>query len=106
MLFHADLSDEFWSLAVLCATYIRNRCFTRAVADMTPYEAWTGHKPSLSHLRVFGCSAYVHVSKRHRTKLDPKAVLWILVGYPAGSKAYQFWNPVTGTRHLSGCHIP
>lgn len=39
---------------------------------MTPYEVWTGKKPFLSHLRVFGCEAYVHVPKEKQTKLDPK----------------------------------
>jgi hypothetical protein len=29
--------------------------------EKNPHEAWTGKKPSLEHLIVFGCDAYVHV---------------------------------------------
>ena len=45
--------------------------------DKTPQEVWTGKKPSLSHLMVFGCDAYVHVPKEKRTKLDSKSLLGV-----------------------------
>ena len=35
--------------------------------DKTPHEVWTSKKPSLSHRRVFGCDAYVHVLKEKRS---------------------------------------
>ena len=31
--------------------------------DKTPHEVWYAKKPSLQHLRVFACDAYVHVPK-------------------------------------------
>ncbi|KAK9311135.1 hypothetical protein V1524DRAFT_443476 [Lipomyces starkeyi] len=31
---------------------------TRAKSK-TPHEAWTGYKPSISHMRPFGCAAFV-----------------------------------------------
>ena len=68
---------------------------------MTPYEAWTGQKPSLSNLRVFGCCAYVHVLAKNRSKLGAKAVRCVFIGYPAGSKAYLLWNPQTGKTLIS-----
>ena len=34
-----------------------------------PYEAWDAKNPSLTHLRVFGCDAFVHVPKEKETKL-------------------------------------
>ena len=37
---------------------------------------------SYSHLRVFGCKAFVHVPKDQRTKLDDKAIsclFWVMV---------------------------
>jgi hypothetical protein len=48
---------------------------------MTPYEAWTGMKLSVSHLKVFGCSVYAHILKDERKKLDPKAEKYIYLGY-------------------------
>lgn len=59
-----------------------------------PIEVWSGHKPSLRHLRVFGCEAYAHVLKEKWTKLDKKAIKCIFIGYSYGVKGYKLWNPV------------
>eukprot|EP00253_Pinus_taeda_P011842 PITA_11842 len=48
--------------------------------DKTPQKVWTGKKPSHSHLRVFGCDAYVHVPKEKITKLDSKSEKCIFIG--------------------------
>eukprot|EP00253_Pinus_taeda_P036371 PITA_36371 len=65
-----------------------------ALEDKTRQEVWTGKKPSLSHPRVFGCDAYLHVLKEKRTKLDSKFEKCIFIGYKDGLKGYKFWNPV------------
>jgi hypothetical protein len=54
------------------ACYLVNRSPSSTLDDKTPHEVWTGKKPSLKHLRVFGCDAYVHVPKENRSKLDKK----------------------------------
>eukprot|EP00253_Pinus_taeda_P027032 PITA_27032 len=73
MLSGAGLGQEFWAEAVDTACYLVNRSRSSALEDKTPQEVWTGKKPFLSHLRVFGCDAYVHVPKEKRTKLDSKS---------------------------------
>jgi hypothetical protein len=40
------------------AVYILNRSPTKALNGRTPYEAWHGRKPTVSHLRVFGCLTF------------------------------------------------
>jgi len=75
--------------------YLVNRSPSSAFEDKTPQEVWTGKKPSLSHLRVFGCDAYVHVPKEKRTKLDSKSEKCIFIGYKYGLRGYKLWNPVT-----------
>ena len=60
--------------------------------DKTPHEVWTGKKPSLEHLRVFGCNAYLHVPKENRSKLDNKDEKCIFIGYKYGMKGYKLWN--------------
>ena len=77
----------------MCATYILNRCPTKALQSITPYEAWHGKKPSIGHLRVFGCLAYALVPMQQRRKLDDKAVKCIFVGYSAESKGYRLYHP-------------
>ncbi|GBP63506.1 hypothetical protein EVAR_49561_1 [Eumeta japonica] len=41
--------------------------------DMTPYEVWTGNKPNLSHVRIFGSKVMMHIPKEKRLKWDEKA---------------------------------
>ena len=75
------MPHSFWAEAVSTAIYIMNRTPTVAIHDVTPEESFTGKKPDLSHLKVFGCIAYVHVPDELRTKLDPKAEKCISIGY-------------------------
>src|SRR4051812_25056485 len=93
MLHERNLGMEFWAEAILTATYLKNRSPTKAVPDMTPFQAWTGKKPKLEHLRSFGCKAYAHVPIQRRNKLDSKTVECILVGYSSESKAYRLYDP-------------
>jgi hypothetical protein len=60
--------------------------------DKNPDEVWTGKRPSLEHLRVFGCDAYVHVPKENRSKMDNKVEKCIFIGYKYGVKGYNIWN--------------
>ena len=46
----------------------------------------------LGHLRVFGCTAYSHIDKDERQKLDAKARKCILLGYPSNRKGYQLYD--------------
>ena len=63
MLSDAKLPHKFWGEALSTAAYLRNRSPTKAVKGMTPYEAWTGEKPLVDHLRAFGCQAYAQIPK-------------------------------------------
>jgi hypothetical protein len=47
---------------------------------VTLEEEWTSINPFLSHLRIFGCDAYVHIPKDKKKKLDLKSQKCILVG--------------------------
>lgn len=62
---------------------------------MTPQEAWTGFKPTVGHLRTFGCVAYSHIPEQKRNKLDEKSEKTIFIGYSDRSKAYKLYNPIT-----------
>ncbi|KAH7460370.1 Retrovirus-related Pol polyprotein from transposon TNT 1-94 [Phytophthora ramorum] len=91
MLEHAGLPKTYWGEAVMTATFLRNRCPTRAVShDKSPHQVWTGKKPLLANLKVFGCHAYVHVPKAKRTKFDARSVRCRFLGYSEHEKAYRF----------------
>lgn len=63
---------------------------------MTPYEAWTDKRPTVEHLRSFGCMAYSHIPKDERRKLDPKGKKCILLGYGTETKGYRLYDPNRG----------
>lgn len=93
MLHAFSLPTHLWAEAVNCAVYLLNRTTNKQLGSVTPYEKWFGHKPSVSHYRVFGSLAYVHINKEVRTKLDPKSLPVIFVGYSLHSRGYRLWDP-------------
>ncbi|KAA0060705.1 copia-type polyprotein [Cucumis melo var. makuwa] len=54
-------------------------------------------KPSIPHLRVFGCMAYVHKPNQKRSKLNDKSEkpFFFFFCYDASSKGYKLYNLVT-----------
>jgi len=62
---------------------------------ITLEEAWSGHKPSVTHLQVFGCVAYAKIPNARRTKLDDKSEKCIFVGYCDKRMGYKLYNPIT-----------
>ncbi len=95
MLYQAGLSKGFWEFAVDTAVHIYNRQPMKRLNWACPITSWDGTIPDVSYFRVFGCKAYVHISKEQRDKLDKKAVTCTFVGYPSGTKGWRFWNPAT-----------
>jgi hypothetical protein len=74
----------FWGEAVRCAVYILNRAPTRSLNRVTPYEAWNRRKPSVEHLRTFGCIAHMKKTGPGVNKLSDRSVLTVFVGYVRG----------------------
>jgi len=66
MLNEKNLPNYFWAEIVAIIVYIRNRTPTMVVHGMTLEEKFTGKKLDVSHFRVFGCIAYVHVPNEKR----------------------------------------
>jgi hypothetical protein len=93
MLSGVGLGQELCAEAVGIACYMLNRSPSSALDDKTPHGVWTGKKPSLTHLKVFDCQAYVHIPKENKSKLDKKVQNFIFIGYKDGLKGYKFWNP-------------
>ena len=66
------MPNYYWAEVVATKVYIMNRTPIAIVHGVTLEEKFTRRKPNLSHLKVFGCIAYVHILDKKRTKLDPK----------------------------------
>uniref|UniRef100_A0A2N9I1Q4 Uncharacterized protein n=1 Tax=Fagus sylvatica TaxID=28930 RepID=A0A2N9I1Q4_FAGSY len=63
----------------------------------SPYELWNGRKPNLNYLKVWGCIAYFRVPDPKRTKLGPRAIKSVFVGYAVNSKAYRLLDLSSNT---------
>jgi hypothetical protein len=59
---------------------------------------FTGKKPKVSHLKIFGYPVFVHIPKEKRNKLEPSRKKEIFVGYCEVSKAFRIYIP--SHRHI------
>ncbi|GKU98653.1 hypothetical protein SLEP1_g11627 [Rubroshorea leprosula] len=90
--------------AINTTAYIQNRSLTAALHHQTPFKAWHGWKPKVTHFKVFGCLAYVHVPSQKRTKFEENSVKCIFLGYSDETKGYRFSDPIT-KKLLISCDV-
>ncbi|KAL1197961.1 Retrovirus-related Pol polyprotein from transposon TNT 1-94 [Cardamine amara subsp. amara] len=111
MLSNAGLERRFWAEAVSTACYLINRGPHTSIKCKIPAEVWSGKSVDYSHLKVFGCTVYYHVSEG---KLEPRAKKGVFMGYGDGVKGYMIWSPsenrvilsrnvVFDESHMLGC---
>ena len=93
LMLQSGLSPMFWADAVATACHIRNRCPSRSLGGLTPYEKWTGGLPKLDYLRTFGSKVFVLDKDPTRDKFAPRSAEGVLIGYPRESKGYRVWMP-------------
>ena len=104
MIVAKGLPTFLWDEAVAHANYIRNRVGTKALEGRTPYEAWFGRKPDVSHFREFGCDVWVLDETQNLSKLLPKAQKMVFTGFIDGSKSIRFYDPKTRKIKVS-CNV-
>ena len=69
-----------WEEASIIVVYVQNRCPHKVVKNVTPEKAFTGVKPEVGHLRIFGCQVYIHVPNKKNMKLEPSGKKGTFVG--------------------------
>lgn len=97
MLSNSSLPISLWMFALKTAMYLQNRVSSKAVPK-TLFELWTGRKPSLRHLHIWGCPAEVRIYNPQEKKLDSRTNSGYSIGYPEKSKGYRFYCPNHSTR--------
>ena len=88
MMINAKVPLFLWGEALFTTCHIHNR-ITSKKTHVSPYEIWKGRKPNLSYLRVWGCLAFYKAIDPKRSKLGPRGIKSIFVGYAENSKAYR-----------------
>ncbi|UYV60109.1 K02A2.6-like [Cordylochernes scorpioides] len=90
----SGLPKASWAELTYTAAYVRNRVLNNHNGESTPYELWTGNKPSLKHIRGIGCQVFVHIPRQVRkSKLERRAVKGNLVEYALRGRGYRVWIP-------------
>lgn len=97
----SGLPNEFWIDAAQSDAYLHNRAATGPEVDgftISPEEAYTGIRPSLDHIRVWGCVAYTYMNPKsipnRQDKLKDRARKVIFIGYVGKTtKTWKFWAP-------------
>jgi hypothetical protein len=85
------LPPSWWEFAAITAVHLYNHTPIRCLKWRTPYQLVYNEVPSIGHLRVFGCGAYVHLpAEVRKDKISPRSELMIFLGYPDGVKGYLF----------------
>jgi len=81
MLNDKNVSMFMWGEAAMAIVCVQNKIPHRILKDKTLEEAFSGNKPQVENLRIFGCHVYIHVPENKRKKLEPSGKKGIFVGY-------------------------
>jgi hypothetical protein len=73
-----------------------DRIFLRSILHFTPFELHFGRKPSVSHLRPFGCKCFV-LKHDNLDKFESRSFDDILLGYTPYDRFYRVFNLETNT---------
>ncbi len=94
MMHHAEAYIGLYGEAVMTTLYIINRTSvhnnqTGEFTGLTPYELYTGIKPTIKHFHVWGCDTYYyHHQEKRENKLDVTSLPGIFVGYDKSNETY------------------
>ena len=87
-----NFPPKFWAEAIKYASYIQNRVPHKYLDGITPFEAWSGHKPDVTHFKKFGSKAWSRIPTEKRKALQPQSQECLFVGYSEDSKGYKLKN--------------
>jgi len=94
LLHESGLTLRLWPEALLTAAHIRNRSPHSSLENkITPEEAWSGQKPSINHLRKWGCKVSVLIPNQFQDNKFSSKVWWgSLVGFAGKQLGYRIWS--------------
>ncbi|NBX97280.1 hypothetical protein EBQ81_00240, partial [bacterium] len=103
LLLESGLPTGYWGEAVRHVTWVKNRTSHAGLPEgQSPFEAFTGHKPDLAMLRVWGCMATTHLPPPAvQGKLAKRGKPVVQLGVDSRSKAWRVLDPANGKVEIS-----
>lgn len=83
----------FWGEAMRTSSYLINLSPSVPLEGDVSQQVWRKKDVSYKHLQVFGCKAFMHISKELRSKLDDKSMPCIFLDYVDEEFGYRLLNP-------------
>ena len=94
LLVDSGLPPNLWGELMLTTTYLCNRVSHSALKMETPYKVLYGKEADLSHLKIIGPRAFVHI--KDSTKLGHTSWEGMVCDFSENeSNSYRVWNPKT-----------
>lgn len=103
MLKDSLMPNEFWPEALEAGIYLRNRTASGPEVDgerISPEEAFSGARPSIDHVHVWGCKVYSYMSpsslpkESSKDKLMDRGRVGVFMGYVEDTtKQWKIWAP-------------
>lgn len=76
-----EVSERWWGRAIIMAAYIRNRCLTNSLPEgVTPFEKFTGKRPDVRGMKIFGSRVVVHNDDQQKGKWMDRGLPGIFFG--------------------------
>ena len=88
----SNLPPNRWDKFILTTTYLQMCIATKSLNNITPFEAYHGHRPDISHLREIGCRAFVLILNKHNPKIFQCSEEHVMIGYRKNSKTYRCYH--------------
>ena len=103
ILHSADMGPQYWSFALVHAVKLYN-CIPHTSIKTTPTEAFTGTKPNLANLRIFGSRVFAKKPGNRPFKLDNHAYEGIYLGHTSNNRNVYIRDQQSG-RIKIGAHV-
>ena len=109
LLVDSGLPPKLWGELMLTVAYLFYRMPHSGLNMETPFKRLNGKKANLTHLKINGAKAFVHI--RDAKKLEPKSWEGMLCGFSKNEAlSYRVWNQkshgVVGSRNVTFIETP
>jgi hypothetical protein len=64
MIHDQDLPMHLWAKAARAAVYAHNKISHSGIDNKTTEKMFTGKNPEVIHLKIFGCTVFIHIQRR------------------------------------------
>jgi hypothetical protein len=95
LMLDTHVPKSYWGDALLIATYLINRMPSRVLDFQTPLEVLSPPYSTTKGVspKVFGCVCFVHIHGPTKSKLEPRSLKCVFVGYSPTQKGYKCYHP-------------